>query len=134
MPEAPCREKDCATPVRGGGQGFCPKHYSSKIRSGELTTRRANDVAFHELSTAWVGDDASYGLVHARLRSWRGRPDALTCTHCGGSAQEWAYDLVDPNERVSPDGVRYSVNPWHYLALCKSCHRQFDFVNRRAAS
>jgi hypothetical protein len=72
------------------------------------------------------------------------RPGEITyasehaCVHCSRRAQEWAYDHNDPDERVNPPDARdrgpFSLKVEHYLPLCKSCHRRFDYRRRQALS
>lgn len=79
----------------------------------------------------WRPDEAvTYDAMHQRVKAARGRPETHPCGHCGGQAQEWAYDHADPDERLGGDGP-FSLNPAHYLPLCVPCHRKFD--NGRAA-
>jgi hypothetical protein len=45
-------------------------------------------------------------------------------------AREWAYDRLDPDEKIEADGsdagMLFSVDPGHYLPMCKPCHARFD--------
>ena len=61
------------------------------------------------LNPMWVGDDVGYSGVHARLRKELGPACERDCAHCGAGADDWAYDHGDPDERVSMDGLSYSV-------------------------
>jgi hypothetical protein len=75
------------------------------------------------------GGQVGYGQVHANLRARLGPPDAHQCVGCGGQAHEWAYDGMDPEELVGPNGkrmCRYSVKSEHYEPRCRSCHRSLD--------
>lgn len=77
----------------------------------------------------WVGDEAGYEAVHARLFRERGSATDYTCT-CGMPSDEWAYDHLDPNERRRSDTHPYSTDLTHYRALCRSCHRTEDGVRK----
>ncbi len=69
-----------------------------------------------------------YITVHRALRRELGLPESWTCAHCPETAKEWAYDHRDPNELTDPDtGCPFSRNTSHYIPLCMSCHRRFDF-------
>jgi hypothetical protein len=59
----------------------------------------------------------------------RGNAKTHTCQHCGQAACDWAYDHQDPNDSYEVmNGYRmaYSVDPSHYMPLCKPCHVKFD--------
>lgn len=78
-----------------------------------------------EDNPSWRGDDVGYGGVHLRLSA--DPASNYSCGHCAGAASEWAYDHLDPEEKISGDGLRYSVKGRaHYVPLCSSCHRRFD--------
>lgn len=68
----------------------------------------------------------TYGGAHDRVRRERGPASALACVGCGKQAQEWSYDLLDPNEAIDERGRRFSCLPTHYVARCRPCHRAFD--------
>ena len=74
---------------------------------------------------------ASYATVHHQLRRTRGRASEYRCQLCPSPATQWAYDHKDPDEcmgvfdstgRLAP----YSLDPAHYLPLCKPCHTHLD--------
>ena len=71
-----------------------------------------------------VGPHA-YGDAHKRLRQERGSARNFTCAHCGGRADEWAYDNDAPDELIS-GGLRFSPDHSHYMPLCYGCHSEFD--------
>lgn len=73
----------------------------------------------------WRGDDIGYHAVHARLRRTLGKAAEHACT-CGQPAHDWAYDNADPDEKVTEDGQRYSVDPARYAPRCRSCHLKLD--------
>ena len=80
----------------------------------------------------------TYRSVHRRLDQQRGPAHTHPCARCGRPAAEWAYDGRDRREvydlppiapplfaaRRSPR--RYSLDPAHYLPLCRTCHRDLD--------
>ena len=85
-----------------------------------------------DLNPSWRGEEVGYNGVHIRLRSEHGPAKDYTCDHCGGEADDWAYTHEDPDERISSDGLAYSVaGRDFYIPLCRLCHRRFD-VGRRS--
>jgi hypothetical protein len=74
------------------------------------------------------GDGRSYTQSHIRVHRLRGRAVEHQCQHCDRQAAEWAYDHADPDALTSAKGQAYSLDPEHYLPLCRSCHRKFDGV------
>lgn len=79
----------------------------------------------------WTGDGASYGAVHQRLRSQRGRADVFDCEWCGEPAKHWAYDYACPNAKTSEHGT-YTTDLDHYQPLCVLCHIRGDAAYRKA--
>lgn len=81
----------------------------------------------------WRGDAIEYTALHNRLGVVRGRPSGYQCSRCPERAAEWAYDHLDPDERrnqVGRDDGPFSVDLDHYMPLCVSCHRRFDYRRR----
>lgn len=80
-----------------------------------------------------VGRKNDYVSIHNRLRRVRGPARLLTCAECGKSAEQWAYDHLDPDERTGENSgrrtVRYSIDLDHYQPLCVPCHRTADGVD-----
>lgn len=76
----------------------------------------------------------SYIGIHAKLRRTVGKAKDFSCEHCGGQAQEWAYNHVSPfelqEEMTNRHGnlmvAEYSPRVVDYIALCKRCHAIFD--------
>ena len=73
---------------------------------------------------AHYNDQPTYSGMHQRLRSLKGDASEHTCVDCGSSAEEWSYDGLDTDSLT--DGCKYSLDPDHYEARCKSCHRKHD--------
>lgn len=73
----------------------------------------------------------TYISAHIRVTRDRGRASDYNC-RCGVPAEDWAYDHADPNELSEYDGRGagrtrvYSADSWHYLPMCRACHRAFD--------
>lgn len=114
-----CAVDDCSSRARAGG--YCEKHYQRFRATGSATT------PLPERGPRWTGDRATYNAVHLRIRKMNGPARLQTCFRCGDAADHWAYDHADPNARV--DGkhrLPYSLDPDHYIALCKTCHRRMD--------
>lgn len=72
----------------------------------------------------------SYGAMHRRLRSRRGRASEFPCVECGEQAQEWAYDHEDVGALTS-DGLPYSLDLEHYRPMCRHCHIIEDQLRAR---
>ena len=120
-PGAICSIEECEKPIRGGGRGWCNAHYVRWSTTGSPTT------PFLSHTYNWVGDDASYGVVHQRIRKAKGRAADHLCISCGKSARHWSYDHLDPAEKTDAKlGVPYSLDPAHYQPMCQPCHRRFD--------
>jgi hypothetical protein len=104
-------------------------HYARNRRHGDPAAvitpvrRRGSD------NPAWVGADATYFTVHARLRDWRGPASGYPCVGCGAPAANWSYDHGDPNERLGRAGP-YSTDLDRYAARCVRCHRRWDREHR----
>lgn len=117
-----CSVEDCSEPVRK--RGWCSAHYTHWRRTGDPAT---------PFRWKWNSDDVTYSAVHERLR--RRQPSQYVCRHCGNTAQQWAYDHEDPNEkRDTLTGLVYSTDGEHYMPLCASCHKRFDLAAKGAAS
>jgi hypothetical protein len=70
----------------------------------------------------------TYRAMHYRVRATRGKASEHACP-CGAQAAEWAYDKLDPDERIGDDHGRpvpYSLDVERYVAKCVSCHRRMD--------
>ena len=81
----------------------------------------------------WKGEDIGYEGVHVRLAKHLGTPDG-PCAHCGttdpDTLYQWAYDHLDPDERIDPIRGPYSIHEEHYTRMCTSCHRKLDTGTR----
>ena len=121
-----CAVDGCVTLAQT--RGWCAMHYERwRIHGDPTFTLRA-----------WGGGKPSptltYKGAHSRLRRERGKAAAHLCVQCGGRAQQWAYDHSDPAEMTGPtsagagNSVHYSMDPSHYLPMCKSCHKCFDLA------
>lgn len=120
-----CSIDGCTNPH--DSNGYCSPHAHRARRyahpEGRPTKPPAGDRA------RWRKDEVGYMGAHNRTRRLKGNAKCQSCTHCGNPAHDWAYDHEDPNELHDDIGgyvVPYSVDPDHYIALCKSCHTTFD--------
>lgn len=106
-------------------KGLCGKHYARFRRYGTPDPRPP-------WTNRWKGDEITYSAAHSRTRLTRGVARDYLCVECGHRAKDWAYDHGDPEERVDSNpnsqsfGRRYSVNPDHYIPMCRPCHVRFD--------
>lgn len=106
------------------GRGWCKLHWQRWYRTGDpLGVRDLKG----DNNGMWVGDDANYFGIHTRLGAVRGKASERLCEHCGEPAEHWAYTHDDPEEKVSADGLAYSVRiEEFYVPLCVECHSRFD--------
>lgn len=112
-----CRHEGCDTPARS--KHLCQKHYW-----------RVHDHGIEAIDRVTIFDPrhvVGYSAVHRALRFKRGPARNLDCTHCGGTAEQWAFDhqvepLFDENHYGSP----YTTDISHYIPLCIKCHTAFD--------
>jgi len=115
----PCAAEGCARPR--SKREWCGTHYERWRVHGDAS-----------ISLVARGNP-SYLALHKQVYRRKGKASERQCAHCGSAAQQWAYDHLDPNERIAPIKVRdevfdlrYSQDPEHYIPLCVPCHRQFD--------
>lgn len=124
-----CSVSDCLE--KHYGKGFCQMHWAGWRKTGDPLRLLPHFSPLAglkgEANPAWVGDAATYGTVHDRLRKAMGSASNYSCEHCAGRADDWAYDHEDPEERIGHEGLAYSVaGARHYLPLCSACHSRFD--------
>lgn len=76
---------------------------------------------------AHYNDQPTYSGMHQRMRSLKGDASWYICVDCDSLAEEWSYDGLDDDSLTDDrSGCKYSVNPDHYEARCRSCHRKYD--------
>jgi hypothetical protein len=97
-------------------RGWCVTHYRRWQRYGH--PRVADPI----ISRGRDRDE--YGAAMQRLRRQRGPASRYACAECGTPAACWSYDGTDPEPRTHHRGHRYSLEPTHYRARCRFCHRQ----------
>lgn len=72
----------------------------------------------------------SYITMHQRLSRAYGPANRQDCWACGEPGAAWAYDHLDPEERVETyhafRGLTWSPKDEHYMVLCTGCHRELD--------
>jgi len=121
--KTPCEIPGCER-VRCRKEGYCETHYRRIKKHGSPEYVAPTRVG--EANGSWSGDAVGYAGAHTRVRSIRGAVTTYTCDHCGGQAKHWAYDHLDPREKLDSRGIPYSTDPDHYLAMCVPCHKRFD--------
>jgi len=114
-------------------EGCDRKHYAKGLCSMHMQ-RWARYGSTDDIPNArWLGDAAGYSAVHERLVRTRGSASTHACAHCGGQAQDWAYDMTCPNEKQGERHGRmlaFSTDPDRYMPLCRPCHKVFDNAGR----
>jgi hypothetical protein len=112
------------------GQGYCKTHGQRWRRHGDplVVLPPGPPVMIGPDHPQWTGDDVGYRAAHRRVAKLEGPASAHPClAGCGGRAYDWAYDCLDPEEKTDPKtGLPYSLDPEHYVPLCRPCHDWFD--------
>lgn len=136
-PDAPKLFIAALCPVEGCDRkvqelGMCKLHATRFRRHGNpnvFIPPSERDLACGERNVNWTGEDATYNGVHQRLRKQKGSAKKRPCFDCGSRARQWSYDHCDPDERVSEDGLPYSVNLDRYQTRCVPCHKAYDLAH-----
>lgn len=112
-------------------KGYCRTHYDRMRRHGNVMPKvRLRKPSPPPKPPRFV----SYNLAHVRLKRKLGRASLFPCRRCGMQAEHWAYDHRDPDQLLGPPSPKsrylyaYSIDPDHYVPLCRSCHFWFDNV------
>lgn len=116
-----CNIEGCGKFVEG--HGLCPMHWARNKKNG--SPHIVKPVPAWDESPQWRGDAATYDAVHWRLRRKKGRASERDCVDCGGQAQHWSYDGLDPKQ-LNQGVLAYSLNPGHYFPRCVPCHGAYD--------
>jgi hypothetical protein len=119
-----CSVEGCARPHLA--KGWCEYHGDRVKSHGDPLTR----------GRPWMYGKQKDGAVairsaHLRVERARGKARDHACAHCGGQAADWAYDWSDPDALTAPVGSLYSLDPSHYMPLCKRCHSALDRPHRK---
>ncbi len=72
---------------------------------------------------------SQYRAAHRRIDELRLPARYHNCAWCLLTADQWSYLHNDRAER-NEDGYVWSENSANYVAMCRSCHKQFDFAYR----
>lgn len=126
----PCSTEGCVTPADHGGLSvgrpgllYCRMHY--------LRIKKHGDEFFECRGTnhpGWLGDSATYEVLHQRVRKARGSASRYGCVDCGARAKHWSYDRSDPDAKFQPGKGPYSLDIDRYVPRCVSCHKRFDMA------
>jgi len=122
-----CSVENCDKLSRA--KGLCFTHRSRLARHGTTDAPTVN--------RSRKGADITYVGAHARLKAQRGLASAHLCK-CGQPAKDWAYDHADLAELRQTSGrdarKPYSADPAHYIPMCRSCHKTFDWAVKKAST
>lgn len=108
------------------------KYNRSHVRCvcGRLSLVRNNRLVNGETvacrSCAATYDVVSYGGAHKRVKRIKGVARNHKCYACGYDADHWAYQHNDESELRDLRNRPYSLDPKHYVAMCASCHKEYD--------
>lgn len=113
-----CHHDGCENPARS--RHLCQKHYW-----------RVHDHGPEAIDRITIFDPRhtpGYSAVHRALREKRGPARQFRCTHCGDSAEQWAFDhtVEEPLFSEKPYRMPYTTDLSHYIPLCIKCHVAFD--------
>jgi hypothetical protein len=112
----------------------CHKSFRPKIGSGGRLVEHCSQSCRLKGSNNpnWVGDDASYLVVHERLRTG---PQPSACAKCGATDRpmQWAFNHEACESPRQSEYGPYSVDPADYTRLCVPCHKRMD-LDRLAAA
>jgi hypothetical protein len=120
-PRGRCSVSGCERTYRA--HGYCRTHYSRWTKHGDP---QAN-VPIRD----GTADNIGYHAAHDRVRAARGSASLYPCawSGCESPASDWAYDGMDPSEKRGIEHkteLKYSTDPSHYIAMCKTHHIRFD--------
>lgn len=71
-------------------------------------------------------DVPSYGGLHDRLDSERGKATSHQCEVCDKRARQWALLHEAPSVEVDGHRRSYSLDLDDYIAMCAGCHIRYD--------
>lgn len=120
-----CQVDGCEKPH--DSNGYCIAHAHRARRYGDPT--HVPTPLEPGDPKAWRKAEVGYLGAHNRVRRLQGAARTYPCQHCGSEARDWAYDHDDPNElykAVKGYMLPYSIDPGHYMPLCKPCHVVMD--------
>lgn len=119
-------QRRCTYEACSNGQfatGLCQKHY--------VRVRRHGDPAIKNKPGA-SPEVPGYRLQHSRMQEAQGPAKEFTCVDCGGAADHWTYDHLDPEALVDPVlGYVYSLKFEHYDPRCAPCHLVQEYAHGR---
>lgn len=120
-PDRTCLVAGCTRVHKG--RGYCQMHL--------IRLRQTGDPG--PVAPLLGGSDVQYAAIHHRLRAAFGKASGHACASCDKAADEWAYDHLDPDQRIdSASGHPYSIKLERYMTLCRPCHRKLDYHAARS--
>jgi hypothetical protein len=125
-----CEMENCEN--KHEAKGFCVTHYTRYKKYGDPNflhhEQRGGNYNHRPAEGTW----GTYNKIHRRMYRYYGSASEFDCSVCYEPAQTWA--LV---KEWVPEGqllwgvergfdVPYSLDPGHYLTLCKAHHNKLD--------
>lgn len=113
-------------------KGLCNKHRIRKRKYGSVDFVKHPQKGGNHGTRNAEGTHGSYNQIHRRMYRYYGKASEFECSVCFETASTWALikEWVPEGEMLwsKENGwdVPYSVEPAHYLTLCKAHHNELD--------
>lgn len=113
-------------------KGMCGMHYRRVYRYGDPHFLHHEQRGGNHGTRNAEGTYGTYNQIHRRMHRYYGDAGEFDCSICFEPAQTWALikEWVPEGELLwgKEHGwdVPYSVEPAHYLTLCKEHHNKLD--------
>lgn len=113
-------------------KGLCSKHRQRLRKYGDPHFVKHPQLGGTKGKRIAEGKHGTYNQVHRRMYRWYGDAKDFDCSVCYEPASTWALikewvpeeDLLWDKENGFD--VPYSIDPAHYLTLCKRHHTKLD--------
>lgn len=112
-------------------RGWCSRHYHTWKRRGDPLAPDLRGKVLKGKDHGNYKEVVTYKVAHFRVYAEHGKASDWDCAmQCGNTAAEWAYCHDAAVEYQSEFGP-YSIDPYDYVPMCVSCHRNFDLNYRK---